>query len=463
MTMRIFEKCERGARRSIEVAVIACCLALGLAACWPMGKGDTIGFGPCWASASEEHPGGTIPFLNPAELEAKRARQLAHDVAVSGTLAPYVRAQYELPWSEEDMDPALMRRLTDAESALIHWPPREISREDAAAFNRFLHKARRAFDLVREGLRQDKPGWPPIPSAGEWDDTGGVECSIRLRNLGWVLVARGVLAQSEGRISYALHCHLDTIEFATDLARGGRMIELLQSLSVRGELPRPMLELLAADKLSRASLRSAVLRLTRVLGEQEPFSAFVEREFRSQDAILRTPEDVPAPLRSGTASAAKTWSELSGYRADILSAAEMGYPEWLEANIDRHWEALSPLAEEVGALQPSLWRTVRSRYERFESLLRAATLVAALELYRIDRGCYPAALRQLTPSYLKDLPDDPFSGAPFIYSSTGAAWTMYSVGPDAKDNAGAGDDILFRSHAGLVSRAESGGSPVPAP
>ncbi|MCW3054953.1 MAG: hypothetical protein JWN14_4123 [Chthonomonadales bacterium] len=61
----------------------------------------------------------------------------------------------------------------------------------------------------------------------------------------------------------------------------------------------------------------------------------------------------------------------------------------------------------------------------------------ALQAYHLDHGRYPASLAELAPAYLKKLPNDPFAmQGSFGYVGKGSTYTLYSVGPDGKDDGG---------------------------
>lgn len=61
----------------------------------------------------------------------------------------------------------------------------------------------------------------------------------------------------------------------------------------------------------------------------------------------------------------------------------------------------------------------------------------ALHAWRLERGDYPQSLRELTPEYLKKLPDDPFAvKGTFKYQRLKNDYLLYSPGPDCKDNRG---------------------------
>ena len=56
--------------------------------------------------------------------------------------------------------------------------------------------------------------------------------------------------------------------------------------------------------------------------------------------------------------------------------------------------------------------------------------------YHAEKGTYPAALADLAPSYVPEIPPDLFTGKPLIYRHDGAGCLLYSVGSDLEDNRG---------------------------
>ena len=73
-----------------------------------------------------------------------------------------------------------------------------------------------------------------------------------------------------------------------------------------------------------------------------------------------------------------------------------------------------------------------------------ATLKAAARLYILDKGNPPDDLNDLVPSYLPELPNDPFASATANYKLTSDTDRLYiySVGFNGTDNAHSGDDIV---------------------
>jgi len=71
-----------------------------------------------------------------------------------------------------------------------------------------------------------------------------------------------------------------------------------------------------------------------------------------------------------------------------------------------------------------------------EAKFRATFLLAALATARYITGVTPESLDELAPEYINTLPLDPFSGESFKYVVSNERLTLYSVGPDGKDEGG---------------------------
>jgi hypothetical protein len=67
---------------------------------------------------------------------------------------------------------------------------------------------------------------------------------------------------------------------------------------------------------------------------------------------------------------------------------------------------------------------------------RSSRIAIAVERFRRARGTLPSALEVLVPEYMSAIPADPFSGRPLLYRVSPQAYTVYSVGPNLKDDGG---------------------------
>jgi len=85
----------------------------------------------------------------------------------------------------------------------------------------------------------------------------------------------------------------------------------------------------------------------------------------------------------------------------------------------------------VSDFVPSVNRAfvLRDRAEAQGDLTLVAMVLAA---YRAEKKAYPNKLSQLSPEYLKEVPDDLFIDKPFGYKRKGKGYVLYSVGENMK-------------------------------
>ncbi|MGA2500631.1 MAG: hypothetical protein ABSH20_23065 [Tepidisphaeraceae bacterium] len=99
------------------------------------------------------------------------------------------------------------------------------------------------------------------------------------------------------------------------------------------------------------------------------------------------------------------------------------------------WRTSGRLAPLV-TLIPGSFVTLQARAERYLGQRDGLVVGIALELYRRQRGEYPATLDTLVPQYLPAIPADRISGDPVRYRFIAGRPVVYSVGADRKDDGG---------------------------
>lgn len=67
---------------------------------------------------------------------------------------------------------------------------------------------------------------------------------------------------------------------------------------------------------------------------------------------------------------------------------------------------------------------------------RIVALALSLESFRNETERLPEQLAELTPKYLPEMPEDPFTGVALKYRRTEQGYVIYSVGRDREDNGG---------------------------
>jgi hypothetical protein len=86
-------------------------------------------------------------------------------------------------------------------------------------------------------------------------------------------------------------------------------------------------------------------------------------------------------------------------------------------------------------LIPAVVKIVEAHVRR-QASIRTALVAIASERFRLAKGRWPADLKELTPEYLKEIPDDPYTGNALKYTKLADGISVYSVGKDLKDDDG---------------------------
>ncbi|NCA83374.1 MAG: hypothetical protein EOM72_11635 [Opitutae bacterium] len=76
------------------------------------------------------------------------------------------------------------------------------------------------------------------------------------------------------------------------------------------------------------------------------------------------------------------------------------------------------------------------RITQSHALLRVSRTGLALLRHKLAHGAYPAALAEIDPQFLSEVPLDPFTGHPLVYRTEGDGFVLYSLGENLKDDGG---------------------------
>jgi len=69
-------------------------------------------------------------------------------------------------------------------------------------------------------------------------------------------------------------------------------------------------------------------------------------------------------------------------------------------------------------------------------MVDTARIGLACKIYKNRYGEFPAALAELIPAILQEIPVDPFTGGSLIYKRSDDGFIVYSVGSNLKDDEG---------------------------
>jgi hypothetical protein len=184
----------------------------------------------------------------------------------------------------------------------------------------------------------------------------------------------------------------------------------------------------AASDLSELNAEPGILP-ARPLKSPPKYSLLVERwlavdELAYLDAMARVVEQAPRPYREVAAT---------------LPPAEE-QPDW-----SGRWSL--HFFTETSLSGMSLAPRVRDRAIANLGLDQIALLLKA---YRASHGEYPKSLAELAKYAGRALPEDPFSGKPFVYHRDGSGFVVYSWGLNLKDDRGTPQSFQGRKAEGDI-------------
>ncbi len=96
---------------------------------------------------------------------------------------------------------------------------------------------------------------------------------------------------------------------------------------------------------------------------------------------------------------------------------------------------VGPVHDPKGKLRSAFAGSVEAN-TRHQAELRSMIAACAVERYRLARGEWPQDLASLVPTYLKEVPQDPFDGKPLRFRRTSDGVVLYCLGSDRIDHEG---------------------------
>ena len=321
-----------------------------------------------------------------------------------------------------------------------------------------------------EGLREPLRLYRDAAEIGEarfLDPASAPErASELLAHMSWVrrgtelLTLEAYLAARTGRFGDAAHALRLSLRLGHILEPEGLMA-ILGALNTDNTTNKTIAAVLAESKPDEASLHAllgALASYPRAGDLQAALESGLPRDVTAPreipgGVIFTACEPEPRPL----------WMKLAAGALMLSPYPEIRNFHYLRVKI-RLYEAAAayqenprpPMLDQVKALRHSVPWVVSFDFLfsgcLLDSYARAATEFAissarsqlaraavALEIYERRHRGYPESLDALAPDILPAVPADTFSHKPLRYQRTGNSFTLYSIGPDLKDDGG----VLF--------------------
>lgn len=301
-----------------------------------------------------------------------------------------------------------------------------------------------ALTRLRQGLRQTY--CEPPPRSNDMTPTYHRD----FRRLGQLFRLDAQVKAAHCNAPGAVASCIDGIKFGQSLSRGAALAGFEAGIAVQSSARTDLWRLV--HDLSAPQAQAATHRLQTALTVGVPFAEALQAEKRAGQAFLM---DLFAhtgwrrELAGWTATGSSDW----WLKARLLTTGKRAIMDSYGESIDQRIAAAHrPYAwaphrrAGVAAATPSDPILTVLQLNSDSAQLHAANndaqnallLVSlALRADRARRGFYPATLDDLVPSFLSALPCDPFAAAgPLHYRRVGVTYTLYSVGPDGRDDGG---------------------------
>ena len=149
-------------------------------------------------------------------------------------------------------------------------------------------------------------------------------------------------------------------------------------------------------------------------------------------------------------------------RREALEAFDLYFEDRYGAEVQRDGEIPNAVLKWTAKFAPRLVRNLRTKYlgnlligilwpklsscsflaDKSATVTDQTVLALALFVYRGAHGRYPDDLSALVPAILSSVPNDTFSGKPFVYERTETGCRLYSVGMNFTDDGGLNADDM---------------------
>jgi hypothetical protein len=399
------------------------------------------------AEADWLDPGWRIP-----ELEQKRA--VIRDSENSGLALMAAKALMPPNWpfwdhprapekgnrSEEEL-----RELQDSLSDVA--PSVQLDERQITALREELRRAERAVAAVRQVADLPRGRYPIHYSR---DFVGTLLPYIQdARTFGNLLAYDVLLRAQDKDVDGALASCRGILNCGRSIGDEPTLISMLVRIALNALATKKVERALAQGEPSEAAL-SVIQQEFADEAEQPLLLIGVRGERGLMDGALAAMQDGELDPR--------TFSAMSGGRSDYVALLRIpGMVKSIRAALlkynNRFVEiAKLPVEQQVARMEelraaeqdlPQLARQIfaasiktAAAFHQDQARLRCATVMVAVERYRVANNRWPDTLPELVPAYLPKVPLDPYDGAPLRYRRLSDGVVIYSVGADGKDNGG---------------------------
>jgi type II secretory pathway pseudopilin PulG len=261
---------------------------------------------------------------------------------------------------------------------------------------------------------------------------GEMHYYAKFRELGHLLALQGSLRAEEGDWDGAAESYLDAIQMGEEIPHGSPLIGALVGIGCQSMGRHPMWKVV--DHLDARQSRVAIDRLTADMDRHFSFAdSMQEEKWLGQSEMMQlchSPSMTSAVnLVFFFYSKKRVMHDYTVYMDQNIQQARQPY--------SLHFAPPHEPTDPINIMILPVFGYTRMRAINSETQNGLLLITLALHAFRLEQGHYPNTLAELSPGYLKKLPDDPFAAqGTFHYRLQGQSYLLYSVGPDGKDDGG---------------------------
>lgn len=260
-------------------------------------------------------------------------------------------------------------------------------------------------------------------------------------SLARLIITEGKLLEQNAQYAQAIDSYIDGLIFFEKILNGGNALHLIYSY-----MPIAMIcdaSRSAIPHLSAQQAQKAASRMESLLSQEYPLRILIEQDFRRSllgwkrivdgmsmrgfkmdfPKVSLERELLYLPKKPVTLSAQK-------YVRYWIAQAKLPYPQ---QSFIEYPDDLKRLPTGLIVRPPEDIVRFISYYTDTRTRLRLVYTHLRLQQFRKEHGRYPVRLSELGDSHYFI---DPFSAKPFIYRLRGNTFTLYSVGPNTRDDGG---------------------------
>ncbi|MHB0937559.1 MAG: hypothetical protein ACYC6A_14325 [Armatimonadota bacterium] len=305
-------------------------------------------------------------------------------------------------------------------------------------------KNQQAIAMLRRGFTCDARQ-RPIRSLKEMNTSFD---GIRYRKLMRVLMLDATVKSLNRDWAGATERYVDTIQMSADTTRGGSVMPALVGYTMEAVAKGELWEIM--PQIPPEAARTGARRLEEIAARRElPVAIFTEEKWQMEAVLqdlFRRPnwrKDIVTLATMHLDEDNMVGQKIAEGRLYLLTPGRVlhNYDRYMNVLIQRVGQpynggsAMPELPkDQISGFFTSTYDKVYFKFTQHQTHMQLLMTTFALKAYHADHQSYPKQLKELTPAYLKALPVDPFDGKPLRYIKRGKTYTLYSVGPDGKDD-----------------------------